>query len=530
MYDSVGILSVLDRFRRPMQGRWIPVLDTNTLARRQGKDESYWPIGLSGKLFMCLILKGREEYPTWPRPLVQELEVQLPMLNLHEPQGLEEEKYARESIWLGWNKDALVDTVLTTNEIAMSELALDKGLIKLMQTAIKADHLQRAHDIVRLMHHSTSLDMALKMAQFYHLLGLEEKVKEWKRVVQDRERLEEERDARRGWRNASRPVGMGEELVSAQFGLGSGRPDGFDTATLPRKSLGSARPLTGTTAFSKKPSEADRFTSSDATAHGDDIYEYGRGSPSADGEIDVDMGTDLTPAPPPRKSSPGSDMKRKREQDHLMDVDVGISVKKAKLEAPTKPVTSNPFAKKPPAVVPLAAKPNPFARKGSGAKSMMKSTSFFEKVDAVEGYAGPGGDKKSKLHFSVLSVRSMLSGPFAEVGRPAKSEKPDPGKAKESETQKGPKQTTLFGLPAAASDTSAKKPNAATKSGWSEENETQKTKDRTTESQSTAICDIQGDEEMEETQILGQPPAEANDDDDEPIEWPDSPPPQSEVA
>jgi chromosome transmission fidelity protein 4 len=406
MYDSACILSVLDRFRRPMQGRWIPILDTNTLARRQGKDESYWPIGLSGKLFMCLILKGREEYPAWPRPLVQELEVQLPMLNLHEPQGLEEEKYARDSVLLGWNKDALVDSVLTTDEIVKSELALDKGLIKLMQAAIKANQLQRAHDIVRLTHHSTALDMALKMAQFYHLLGLEEKIKEWKRVVQDRERLEEERNARREWRSVGRPVGMGEELVSAQFDLHSGRPDGFDRAAFPRKSLGSAKPLNGTTAFSKKSNEAGKFTSSSTTAHGDDIYDYGSGSPPGDGEIDVDMSADLTPAPAPRKSPPSADGKRKREQEEPMDIDVGI--KKARLDAPTKRVpTTNPFAKKAPAAVPAAAKPNPFARHGSGAKSMMKSTSFFEKVDAVEGYSGPGGEKKSEP--SLSSARAVLN-------------------------------------------------------------------------------------------------------------------------
>jgi hypothetical protein len=66
-----------------------------------------------------------------------------------------------------------------------------------------------------------------------------------------------------------------------------------------------------------------------------------------------------------------------------------------------------------------------------------------------------------------------------------------------------------------------------------EENETQETKDGTTESQDTTICGIQGDEEIEETQVLDQAlvtePQRMNDDDDEPIEWPDSPPPQSEV-
>src|SRR5258706_14447806 len=104
--------------------------------------------------------------------------------------------------------------------------------------------------------------MALKMAQFYRLMGLEEKIKEWKRVVQDRERLEEERDARREGRNVGRPVGMDEELVSGQFGLHSERPDGFDTAAFPRKSLGSAKPSNGPTAFSKKRNEAGRCASS----------------------------------------------------------------------------------------------------------------------------------------------------------------------------------------------------------------------------------------------------------------------------
>jgi chromosome transmission fidelity protein 4 len=57
MYDSEGVLSVLDRFRRPGQSRWVPLLDTRTLARRQGKDESYWPVGVAGNNFTCLILK-----------------------------------------------------------------------------------------------------------------------------------------------------------------------------------------------------------------------------------------------------------------------------------------------------------------------------------------------------------------------------------------------------------------------------------------------------------------------------------------
>lgn len=128
----------------------------------------------------------------------------------------------------------------------------------------------------------------------------------------------------------------------------------------------------------------------------------------------------------------------------------------------------------------------------------------------------------------------MLNGPFAEIDRCAKGEKTDKGKAKESESQKGPKQTTLFDLSAAASDSSVKKSSGPTKSekATGTENETQETQDGTTESHATTTCDVQGDGEMEETQVLDQLPAEPqemNDNDEEPIEWPDSPPPQSEV-
>jgi len=57
MYTSAGLISILDRFRRPTQGRWVPILDTTTLARKVGKQESYWAVGLSGKELQCVILK-----------------------------------------------------------------------------------------------------------------------------------------------------------------------------------------------------------------------------------------------------------------------------------------------------------------------------------------------------------------------------------------------------------------------------------------------------------------------------------------
>lgn len=44
-------------YRRPNRAAWARLMDTNVLERKQGKDESYWPVGLSQDTFMCLILK-----------------------------------------------------------------------------------------------------------------------------------------------------------------------------------------------------------------------------------------------------------------------------------------------------------------------------------------------------------------------------------------------------------------------------------------------------------------------------------------
>jgi chromosome transmission fidelity protein 4 len=59
IFDSAGVLHVLHHFRAPLRATWARMLDTTKLDRRQGKDESYWPVGVSGDMFMCLILKVR---------------------------------------------------------------------------------------------------------------------------------------------------------------------------------------------------------------------------------------------------------------------------------------------------------------------------------------------------------------------------------------------------------------------------------------------------------------------------------------
>ena len=73
-------------------------------------------------------------------------------------------------------RDALGPDDLTSDEIATKELESDKILIQLIQNACKNDKLPRALDLVKMLHHTASYDMAAKVAGFYHLIGLQEKI------------------------------------------------------------------------------------------------------------------------------------------------------------------------------------------------------------------------------------------------------------------------------------------------------------------------------------------------------------------
>ena len=85
-------------------------------------------------------------------------------------------RLAIETLHLDALRDALGPDDLTSDEIAIKELELDKILVQLIQNACKNDKLPRALDLVKMLHHTASYDMAAKVAGFYHLIGLQEKI------------------------------------------------------------------------------------------------------------------------------------------------------------------------------------------------------------------------------------------------------------------------------------------------------------------------------------------------------------------
>ena len=181
-------------------------------------------------------------------------------------------------------RDGLSDDELTTSTISQRELALDKELIQLIQSACKADRLARALDLTKLLHHTASFDMAARVAAFYHLIGLQEKIELLKAAREDVDRLEDARDRRRERKAqyapvpAPRPPAVREQRATAFQDF---RPPpeihrpGLERATLApsQNSLGAGPSRTRTAPPPRAPPAEDLQSNGAA-----DDYEYDTGT------------------------------------------------------------------------------------------------------------------------------------------------------------------------------------------------------------------------------------------------------------
>ncbi|KAG9042191.1 hypothetical protein FS837_011177 [Tulasnella sp. UAMH 9824] len=439
MYDSAGYMYILDRFRRPTQGRWVLLMNTNLLARKVGKEETYWPVGLSTKEFLCIILKGRDRYPGFPRPITQQIEVQMPLLSMDLPRVQHEERFLRDKMALTMEQDASHDE--SASSTTAKEVALDKILIQQIQQACKDDRMTRAIDLAEDLHHVKSIEAAKSVAGFYHKVGLQDKIDVLKERKESGDEEEGDVDPREGWGRVTAPIARSYLPNGA-----GGRPSNatafskdFAPSAAPiRHSLALAKPI-GEVPFTANRSKLTGAASTSVIA------------PSVESSMEVDadsysFSTDMDFGPSSSSSFVGNGKRKRDEETVNGDEDDGSSewgasgpsAKRKSNGATTMATNTVAPGQAPPAAKtsanPFARKPgNPFASKPGGpvnpttGKTVTKSNSFFAKVDAAEADAANG-----------------------KKGKP----KPKEGMAKA-------KQTTLFNLPPPSSKGTTAKPARA---------------------------------------------------------------------
>ncbi|KAK1145451.1 DNA polymerase alpha accessory factor Mcl1 [Aspergillus melleus] len=198
IYDSEGVLLVLQHWRSPGQARWVPLLDTKQLERLATgrKEETYWPVAVAQDKFHCIILKGGDRYPYFPRPLLSEFDFRIPISDTPGKSAPEadaaadegakhEEAFVRGNVMLSLFQDVLTSTNATASqraELARKELELDKILLQLLAVECREgeERGMKALELVQLMkdRNGKMVEAAVKVAQRYGRGVLEDKIRD----------------------------------------------------------------------------------------------------------------------------------------------------------------------------------------------------------------------------------------------------------------------------------------------------------------------------------------------------------------
>lgn len=174
-------------------------MDTKLLSRLASgrKTETYWPIAVAEDKFHCIILKGGDQYPYFPRPLLSEFDFQIPISTAHggsdDADGqapdsettVLEESFLRKSLVASLMQD-LVEATAASHvqraELARKELDVDKVLLQLLAVECREgeERGMKALSLVELMKDDTGrmVEAAGKVAARYGRGVLEERIRE----------------------------------------------------------------------------------------------------------------------------------------------------------------------------------------------------------------------------------------------------------------------------------------------------------------------------------------------------------------
>lgn len=199
MYDTTGVLLVLAHWRTPGQATWIPLLDTKLLSRLASgrKTETYWPVAVADGKFHCIILKGGDKYPYFPRPLLSEFDFQIPTSSAPIAENEDEmeltdqadstKKLEQQYLLKGLEASLYSDLVENTSasnsqraELGKKEVEVDKVLLQLIAAECMEgeERGMKALELVGLLSGEKMVEAAVKIASRYGRSVLEQKIRE----------------------------------------------------------------------------------------------------------------------------------------------------------------------------------------------------------------------------------------------------------------------------------------------------------------------------------------------------------------
>ena len=185
------------------------MLDSKKLERLASgkKEETYWPVAVAQEKFHCIILKGGDQYPYFPKPLLSEFAFKIPLSSsvpaedAEDPSTTEgpilEESFVRTSLLMSLLEDQVSATNATLaqrTELSRREIEVNKALLQLLNVECREgeERGMKALEIVELMKDRSGkmVEAAGKVAARYGRTVLQEKIME----VAERRLLGEEEE------------------------------------------------------------------------------------------------------------------------------------------------------------------------------------------------------------------------------------------------------------------------------------------------------------------------------------------------
>lgn len=147
------------------------------------------------------------------------------------------------------------------DDTRQSRIMIDKELLQLIQSACKSDNLARAFDLSSLLINPGSVDGAAKIAAFYQLGGLEDRILGIKgeaavRAKREERREREREEERRRRYGADHSVMNGATTAGAAGRAPGGKDLGFQPRDKPRRSFGGVKAGTSAAGRAETPQNA----------------------------------------------------------------------------------------------------------------------------------------------------------------------------------------------------------------------------------------------------------------------------------
>ncbi|KAI9207974.1 uncharacterized protein BJ171DRAFT_492272 [Polychytrium aggregatum] len=175
-YDSQGIMRILERHK---SRAWVPVFDAQAVMN--GRAESYFAVGVTETQFICVVLKGKEKHPSFPRPTLTEFPIQIQFIAADSSDTQLEERLFRSSLLSSHAEGESHESGTFEEkeaELVRKEADMDKILIQLMQGACTTDppNTNKFLELCSRLHLLKAYDAAAQLALYHQLHSLSERV------------------------------------------------------------------------------------------------------------------------------------------------------------------------------------------------------------------------------------------------------------------------------------------------------------------------------------------------------------------